>query len=113
MSRITGMTARLRTEDFERAPIAEKIEIFLSTLNLVVDEARSEEDWEAIYSQVFSGTLGGVRRSIYQETGLRLEYDDPDTTYKADTMALIDAVRPQLEEYLAGYKRANEVLGEG
>jgi len=113
MARISGIVARLRTDEFAQASLITRIETFLATLDLVLDEARSAEDWETVYDQIFSGTLGGVRRAIYQETGLRLEYCDPDTTYKADAMALIDAMRPQLEEYLAGYKRANEVLGEG
>lgn len=113
MSRISGIAARLGTDEFAQASLITRIEAFLAILELVLDEARSEKDWETIYNQIFSGTLGGVRRAIYQEAGLRLEYSDPDTTYKADAMALIDAVRPQLKEYLAGYKHASEVLGEG
>lgn len=110
MSRIHGMTAALREKDYSSASFPELIETFLSVTKLVLDEASGEE-WDAAYDECFGGSIGEAQKAIYQETGLRLEYYDPDTSYEEDVRAYLDTVRGQLEEYIAGYRRALSTLG--
>lgn len=59
-------------------------------------------DWEQKYHRVFSDAISNPINRVFRLLGVRLEYCDPDTTYRDDVRAFQEAVhehRKLLPEY--------------
>lgn len=57
------------------------------------DAAQSETDWEKVFDEVFSDAVSKRVAQIARDLNISFDYYDPDTSYKEDATAFIDALR--------------------
>ena len=67
---------------------------FLTLAKMAVDIAGSDASWETKYDLVFSDEISKCIR----ETGISLDYCDPDTSYEEDVLAYVNAVKVKAED---------------
>ena len=111
MSAIKGITSALATPDFKRLDTISKIAAFDSVCSVAFNMAGNDEDWSAVYDEVFGGSIGKAAETILVETGLRPpEYHDPDTTYREDVLAWATPIRESFQSYVDGQRKIQEIL---
>ena len=111
MSAIKGITSALATPDFKRLDTISKIAAFDSVCGVAFNMAGNDEDWSAVYDEVFGGNIGKAAETILVETGLRPpEYDDPDTTYREDVLAWAGPIRKIFQSCMDGQRKIQKIL---
>ena len=111
MSTIKGITSALATPDFKRLDTISKIAAFDSVCGIAFNTAGNDDDWSAVYDEVFGGDIGKAAETILVETGLRPpEYDDPDTSYREDVLAWAAPIRECFQSYVEGHRKIHEIL---
>ena len=106
MSVIKGYVSALDTADYRRLDTLQKIQAFDNVVGIVLNTATTEEEWNAVYDEVFGGKIGDAAKAILTETGMaQPDYYDPDTTYREDVLAWAGPMREAMQQYAEGRRK--------
>lgn len=67
---------------------------FVELARLAAKVAESDADWKTKYQTIFSDEIS---KTMFT-TGLAPDYYDPDTSYKEDVLAFVDAMNAKADE---------------
>jgi len=71
-----------------------KVELFIELAQRASKIVESDASWSTKYGFIFSEDISGK----IKETGVEIDYYDPDTSYKEDVLAYVKALNEKADD---------------